>query len=63
MKAIYKNKLVEVDYLRKADDYAVVNGKWVNKKDLIIIPTEWTTYALIAIGAYLVGLITTIIIL
>ncbi len=60
MKAIYKGKIVEVDYLRKADDYATVDGRWVAKKDLTIIPesTEWTTYALVAVGAYLIGLIT-----
>lgn len=63
MKAIYKNKLVEVDYINENDIYARANGEWVEKKDLIIIPTEWTTYALIAIGAYLVGLVTNLIIL
>ena len=61
MRAIYKGKIVKVNYYKKLDNFASANGEWVEKKDLTIIPTDWTTYALIAIGAYLVGLITMII--
>lgn len=61
MKAFYKNKIVEVKYYNVHDKFANVNGEWVDKKNLIIIPTEWTTYALIACGSYLLGLISVMI--
>ena len=60
MKAIYKGKLMKLDYYKKKDHFCSVDGEWVAKKNVTVIPTEWTTYALIAIGAYLLGLITTI---
>jgi len=60
-KAIYKGNLVNVEYYNRHDYYCSVNGEWVAKKEVVIIPTEWTTYALIACGGWLVGLITTMV--
>lgn len=62
MKVIYNNKIVKTEYYSKKDPYCSINGEWVDRRKVTAIPTQWTTYALIAIGAYLVGLITYLII-
>ena len=61
-RVIYNNKIVNAEYYNKKDPYCSINGEWVDRQKVTTIPKQWTTYALIAIGAYLVGLITNLII-
>lgn len=61
MKVIYNNKIVNAEYYSKKDPYCSINGEWVDRQKVTVIPTQGTTYALIAIGAYLFGLITMIV--
>ena len=61
MKVIYNNKIVNAEYYNKKDPYCSINGELVDRQKVTAIPKEWTTYVLIAIGAYLVGLITNLI--
>lgn len=57
-KVIYNNKLVSCEYYNKKDPFCSINGKWVDRQKVTVIPTQWTIYALILIGAYLIGLLT-----
>lgn len=62
MKVVYNNKIVNAEYYNKNDKYCSINGEWVDRQKVTAIHTQWTTYALVAIGAYLIGLITNLII-